>query len=208
MVMSCRLQGCLRRSAYLLLCTWFILPSISLLAVQPGVAGDYDRVILAEQAGYVTGLFSDCTGECKFSCQFFFEGERRSDRFAIVAHEPGSGEWIRGEATLHAGKLKLKLASSPGGCWNVEPEISKAGAEFLLNAAAPWLQIRLVQSNAALYDKPGGKKLWRLQQNAPVIVLRHESGWLHVRLPAGDARTGWVRKTDLQLLRQQNNHRK
>lgn len=182
-------------------CVWLGIPSASMPAVQPEVAGDYDRVILGEQSGYVTGLFSDCTGECKFSCQFFFEGKRRGDRFAIVASEPGTNGLIRGEAKLVGKKLWLKLAESPGGCWNVEPEIHKSGTDVLLNSAAPWLQIRLAKNNIAVFDKPGGQTKWHLQLNAAVIVLRHDSTWLYIRLPGGDTRTGWVKTADLQPLR-------
>ncbi len=170
-------------------------------AIEPGIAGDYDRVILAEQKNYVTGVFSDCTAECKFSCIFFFEGERQGNPFSVTARLLNSGGTIMGEATLTGKKLRLRLRELPDGCWNVEPEIHKSGAEVLQNSAEPWLQIRLTRRAANVAQRPNGKNAWQLSENEAVIVLQDRGAWLKIRKPSGDARSGWVRQADLQQLR-------
>ena len=185
---------------------WFFCVSFSFLstavsAVEPGIAGDYDRVIVAEQNHYVTGLFSDCTAECKFSCIFFFEGERHGNQFSVTARSPNSAGTIMGEATLTGKKLRLSLRELPEGCWNVAPEIHKSGAEVLQNSAEPWLQIRLTRRAANVAQRPNGKNAWQLSENEAVIVLQDRGAWLRIRKPSGDARSGWVRKADLQQLR-------
>ena len=182
-------------------CAYFSLFSTAISAIEPGIAGDYDRVIVAEQNHYVTGLFSDCTAECKFSCIFYFEGERQGNRFPITARSPNSAGTIMGEVTLSGKKLRLRLREMPDGCWNVEPEIHKSGAEVLQNSAEPWLQIRLTRRTAQVAETPNGKKAWQLSESEVVIVLQDRGAWLKIRKPSGDARSGWVRQADLQPLK-------
>lgn len=182
-------------------CAYFSLLCITISASERGIAGDYDRVIVAEQNHYVTGLFSDCTAECKFSCIFFFEGERHGNRFSITARLPNSAGTIMGEATLTGKKLRLRLRELPDGCWNVEPEIHKSGAEVLQNSAEPWLQIRLTRRAANVAQRPNGENAWQLSENEAVVVLEDRVAWLKIRKPSGDIRSGWVRQADLQPLR-------
>lgn len=192
-------QVCIGRRWFF--CAYFGLFSTAISANEQRIAGDYDRVIVAEQNHYVTGLFSDCTAECKFSCIFFFEGERRGDLFSITARLPNSTKAIMGEAMLTGKKLRLRLREMPDGCWNVEPEIHKSGAEVLQNSAAPWLEIRLTRRAANVAQRPNGKNAWRLSENESVVVLEDRGAWLKIRKPSGDTRSGWVRQADLQPLK-------
>lgn len=172
--------------------------------LEQGLAGDYDRIIAAEQNRYVTGLFSDCTAECKFRCFVFFEGARTGDVFPITAHVPGTLGVITGEAQISGRTLRLKLAALPDGCWNVEPDFNRAGVEVLRNSAEDWLQIRITQHAAVLFAKPHGKAISSFEANQPLIALQDRGAWLEVRMPAGDARRGWVRLKDLQRLKRRS----
>lgn len=179
---------------------WLCAQPSPVRAGENGIAGDYDRLIVGQQQRSITALFSDCTGECKFSCTVFFTGEFSPTRFPISAHVPGTAETIAGEALVSEKKLRIRLAEVPAGCWNVEPDFKGRGVEFLRNAPESWQQIRLAREPAVLFARPNGAVISRFAPNDALIVLQDRGAWLEVRKPAGDARRGWVRANQLHAI--------
>lgn len=173
---------------------------ISLLWADSGnllAPGSYDRALIGVDGDLVTGQFTDCTGECKFECNFFFEGIRKANHFGIAAYTPGETEVIRGRARSDGKKLNLRLESLPGGCWNVAPELKDAGTEMLLDAKGDWLQIRSLLRKSHLYTEPGGTRTIPLEARQTVIVLKKQNGWFYVRKPGAENAVGWLKVSDL-----------
>ena len=178
---------------------WIIFVTISCNAIyadSPIVSGDYDRIVLATDGDLVTGYFRDCTGECKFQCDVFFEGKREGNRFPIVAYYPGDSRAIPGELFPDGKKLRLKLKESPDGCWNVEPEFARAGAEVLLNAALPWLQVRVLRADAPLRGQSG-----TIEKGQSIVVLKKSDDWFLVQIPGRKGIGGWINSRHLYPLK-------
>ena len=182
-----------------------LLVGISVLWAEPGnlpAPGSYDRVLIAVDGDLVTGQFTDCTGECKFECNFFFEGIRKVNHFEISAQAPGETEVIGGNASSNGKKLRLRLENLPGGCWNVAPELKDAGTELLLDQKADWLQIRGLAKKSHLRSKPAGTRTIPLEARQTVIVLKKQNGWFYVRKPGSENAAGWLKVSDLVPLRE------
>lgn len=169
------------------------------------IPGDYDRLLVGVDGDLITGHFADCTGECKFECNFFFEGIRKPNGFRISAYAPDDRETIRGNATGNGKKLNLRLESLPGGCWNVAPELKEAGAELLLDQKADWLQIRMLRRKSHLRTRPGGPQTFPLEARQTVIVLKKQQGWFYARKPGAENAVGWLPESDLSPLRGRGN---
>jgi hypothetical protein len=166
-------------------------------AAEPSLAGDYDRAIVAVDGDLITGYFRDCTGECKFSCNVFFEGQSKPGKFAIRTYYPGETGTIEGVAEATGKGLNLRLKAVPDGCWNVTPEFATQGVEMLREPKADWLQIRVLRRKSHLYKKPDGMKAAELQEHQTVIVLRKKVEWFFVRKPGVEKISGWLRQRDL-----------
>ena len=164
-------------------------------------SGDYDRLLLGVNSDLVTGHFSDCTGACKFECNFFFAGTRTAGAFEITAYMPGEQDAIRGTARHEGKTIHLRLESLPGGCWNVAPELKAAGTELLLDQKADWLQIRAVREKSHLHARPRGKKTFRIDRLQTVIVLKKQKDWLYIRKPGAEKTRGWLHESELYPLR-------
>lgn len=151
-------------------------------------SGDYDRALIAVHDDLITGHFADCTGECKFECNFFFEGKRGARQFEIAAYFPGGQDVIRGTAKAD-------------GCWNVAPELNGDGIQLLLDRKTDWLQIRSTMKKSYLRDIHKGKETIRLEKGQTVIVLKKRNDWLYVRKPGGEETAGWLKESELYPLR-------
>lgn len=169
-------------------------------AEKNSLAGDYDRVIVGEDNGIVTGSFDDCTGECKFECSFSFAGRRQGTTFAIKAYGKGSTEAIPGTVTVDGKNLNLKLEILPGGCWNVEPNLNKTGANVLRNASLPWLRIATIKEETPLYDAKHKNPRSRLEKLQPIAVLEKKQGWVFIEKIGQRAEKGWIREKSLYPL--------
>lgn len=177
---------------------------ISVFAAQPQ-PGDYDRLLLGVDGDFVTGHFSDCTGECKFECNFFFEGRRAPGTFEITTYFPGEPDAIRGTARNEGKTIHLRLESLPGGCWNVTPELKGAGARLLLDQKADWLQIRVLREKSYLRATVSGQKTIPLQAQQTVIVMKKQKDWFYVRKPGVEKTAGWLKESELFPLRSAGN---
>lgn len=184
----------------ILLCFWFSFLWADSASLP--FSGDYDRALIAAESDLITGHFSDCTGACKFECNFFFEGKRGARQFEITAYFPGEQDVIRGTAKADGKRLRLHLEKLPDGCWNVAPELKGEGTELLLNQKTDWLQIRILRKKSDLRDKPQGKKTIHLEKRQTVIVLKKQKDWFYVKKPGAEIAVGWIRERDLFPLRQ------
>ncbi|MGC4027169.1 MAG: hypothetical protein QM744_19720 [Mesorhizobium sp.] len=171
-----------------------------IFAEKNSIAGDYDRLIVGEDNGLVTGSFHDCTGERKFECAFSFEGRRQGNQFRIRAYETDSKEAIPGTLIVDGKNLTLRLETLPGGCWNVEPELNKAGARVLLNAALPWLGIATLKEESHLYDDQGKKTSARFGKLQTVGILKKKPGWVLIEKLSNRREKGWIRDSALYPL--------
>lgn len=177
------------------------LATTAIFSESPVIPGDYDRVLLGVDGDLVTGYFRDCTGECKFSCDVFFEGRRSGDEFVVSAYYPGEAETVQGLARVRGKNLSLRLKTLPGGCWNVAPEFDKDGVQVLLNERHDWLQIRVLREKSPLYSRPRGEKSAVLEAQQTVIVLRKDGEWFFVRKPGAETLRGWLKSAQFFPLR-------
>lgn len=177
---------------------WAICGSSLLVAIAPG---SYDPAIVGVDGDLITGYYQNCTAECKFSCNVYFEGRKTADSFAILAYVPGDKEVIPGTAQASDNKIRIKLNTLPDGCWNVEPEFNRAGVTLLRDAPAEWLQVRMLRYLTNLRPEKKGKSGPLVEKGQAVLVLKKNGRWFFVKKPGGEKTTGWIKETELFPLR-------
>ena len=171
----------------------------SLLIAQP--AGSYDPALVGVDGDLFTGYYQNCTAECKFSCNVYFEGRKTADSFAILAYVPGDKEVIPGTAQASDKKLHLRLNALPDGCWNVEPEFNRAGVTLLRDAPAEWLQVRVLRYLTNLRPEKKGKSGPLVERGQAVLVLKKSGHWYFVKKPGSEKTSGWIKESELFPLR-------
>lgn len=163
--------------------------------------GSYDPAIVGADDDLITGYYQNCTAECKFSCNVYFEGRKTTDSFAILAYYPGDKEVILGTAHASDNKLHIKLNALPDGCWNVEPEFNRAGVMLLRDTPADWLQVRVLRYLTNLRPEKKGKAGPLVEKGQAVLVLKKSGRWYFVKKPGGEKTSGWIKESELIPLR-------
>ena len=178
-------------------------------AVRPSsvVSGDYGDGLLIgiNPANHmITGYFSASTGQGQFSCMFYLTGTPGRSSTPVSTYFPDTpADKIEGEMVSESPlKLKLRLSSEHGGCWNVQhfADDSEA-AEFTLVEKHPWVSIAVVRSaRAYFFDTPTSpvhRKAYVVQGDG-VGVRAGQPGWLQVDFVGGGRLvTGWIRRAEV-----------
>ena len=181
-----------------------VLPTSSPLGalIQPGVYGEL-RLARDPATKRLTGHFSSSTGEGKFSCIFQFEGkpEAKGNTVQVESWFPAEPkERIAGTLTVTAADaFSLTLKEEHGGCWNVQHFAdAKDPATFSLDAAKPWVALRVVKQKKAKFfsDASAAKpKAAFLVIGDVVGVLEQKGEWLSVEFVGERTTTGWMPKS-------------
>lgn len=175
-------------------------------ALQSGV---YDNTLLLAvdpASGAVSGYF-DMTqgGQPSFSCIFYLKGRIAGGSAAIDTYFPGdpNSDRITGRLATSAGGVRITLPTEHGGCANVwHFADAENPADFALQAARPWTQVRVVKAAKAYFFPAPGAAHGRayLVRGDGVGVRAVQAGWVQADFP-GETRTssGWLRESDLYL---------
>ncbi len=167
-----------------------------------GIEGSGDRV---------TGYYESYTGwdenlnAPRFSCIFYFSGERNGDRYDITSWFPGKEQdSIAGNLSFTSQgrepKLRLQLEEDHGGCWNVRP-FEGEGSQLSLTQAGTWTSVRTVANQRAYFHRrPSGAN----QQQSYVIagdvlkIYETRGDWVYAEFGTQRTTRGWIKLSDLQ----------
>lgn len=167
-----------------------------------GITGSGDRV---------TGYYESYTGwdetleAPRFSCIFYFAGERDGDRYRITSWSPGQAQdTISGNLSFMAlgnqQELLLQLEADHGGCWNVQPFEGK-GSKLSLSSTGNWTSIRIVANQRAYFHRqPSGATQQKSYVIAGDILKIYETrgGWVDAEFGTDRTTRGWIKISDLQ----------
>lgn len=170
-------------------------------AMTVGISGAGDRV---------TGHYESDTGwdetlnAPRFSCIFYFSGERNGDRYDITSWSPGQPQdTIAGKLSFsqsnRTSQLRLQLNEDHGGCWNVQP-FDGAGSQLSLTRSGNWTSVRTVANQRAYFHRqPDGSTQRKSYVIAGDVLKIYETrgGWVDAEFGSERITRGWIKISDL-----------
>ncbi|NPV02007.1 MAG: hypothetical protein HPY53_11565 [Brevinematales bacterium] len=177
-------------------------------AVQKGVSGKYDALVLAYSAdgktvsGYhknATG-YDEASGSPKFVCEFYFTGKQNGSQYDISVIDIDGSIITEGELTPMKNAVKLRLNDDPGACWNVIGGLTDEGAELSPCEPAKWIEIRMVVSQKAYFhsEPDSAKKLKSYVIKGDALrVYEKKNGWVLAEFEGAKIVKGWIKESDL-----------
>jgi hypothetical protein len=150
----------------------------------------------------VSGYYHSETGGGQFSCIFYIVGKLSGRRSAISTYFPEqpASDLIKGKLVVEARRLKVRLRSEHGGCWNVRHFADDTDpAEFTLDSAHAWSSVAVVKSGRAyFFETPGGRTRRKeyIVKGDGVGVRTKKLGWLEVDYIDSNGKmvSGWIKQ--------------
>jgi hypothetical protein len=180
---------------------------------QQPISGIYDdglSLAFDSTSRKVTGYFEEYAGSSEqknsphFSCVFYVEGTMTGQKFTIKTYDPTDkkNDFIQGTMEIVENKkVKIKLLTEHGGCWNVQPFAGEA-VGFTLGGSESWIQIRYVDVARSYFhaNKAEDSRLKSYLIRGNVVCIEKIQGqWVYCNL-LGKKTKGWLKITDLNTL--------